>query len=74
MRVSTAVRRDEKTALLALRDKLAKAVDDCDNPRDLPPLTRRLTEVLTAIKGLEAEAGEVPGANVPDALIEDEAF
>jgi hypothetical protein len=36
-------------ALEALRDRLAREIDECDSPRDLPALALRFTDVLAQI-------------------------
>lgn len=43
---------DQLATLTALRDRLADEVDNCDNPRDLAPLSRQLTLVLARIAEL----------------------
>jgi hypothetical protein len=45
---------DRLAALEALRDRLAQEVDQCVNPRDLPALVLRLTDVLSQIDDLPA--------------------
>lgn len=37
-------------ALIAMRDRLARAIDDCDSMRDLPALTRQMADVLVQIE------------------------
>lgn len=36
---------DKRNVLVALRDKLAVAIDNCESDRDLPALTKRFWEV-----------------------------
>lgn len=43
---------DRVKTLEALRDRLARQIDDCE-PRDLAPLARRLEAVLAEIDGLK---------------------
>lgn len=60
----------EKELYVALRDRLAKAVEDpqCP-PRDLAALSRRLTETAKDIAAIEAREAEDGGgaATTPDA-------
>ena len=62
---------DQKELLVAMRDRVAKTVEDPDTPaRDLAALTRRLMEISKEIRGLEmqeAEDGSVvePGEDEP---------
>lgn len=49
-KVATAVKQSPRAFNEAMRDRLAKAIDDPDTPvKDLSPLTRRLQEVVDAI-------------------------
>lgn len=43
---------DRKRALVALRDKLAASIDECESMRDLAPLSSRLSYVLAQIEEL----------------------
>lgn len=58
----------EKDTLMALRDRLAKAVDSDTTPaRDLAALSKRLTDVMKDLKAFEqAESEEAVGGDVPD--------
>lgn len=38
--------------LESLRNRLAEEIDQCDNPRDLPPLVLRLTDVMQQIEAM----------------------
>lgn len=49
---------DEVEALLALRNKLAAAIDDA-TARDLPPLVLRLTDVLTRLGSIQTGGSAV---------------
>lgn len=51
---------DRLRALIALRDTLARSIDNCDSLRDLGTLTARMTEVLQQIDSLTptAKAGD----------------
>jgi hypothetical protein len=53
---------------MALRDRLAKAVDSDTTPaRDLAALSKRLTDVMKDLKAFEqAESEEAVGGDVPD--------
>ena len=43
---------DRYATLLALRDRLAQEIDDCEYARDLPALAMRLADVLSQIDSL----------------------
>jgi hypothetical protein len=55
---------DRLKALVALRTKLAAAIDGCESLRDLPPLSARLSDVLVQIEALS------PKVEVGDAVDE----
>lgn len=56
--------------LVALRARLAKAVEDSKTPpRDLAALSRRLLDVVREIEAIDAEAEDADSSG-----IEDEAF
>ena len=44
-------------ALVALRDTLARSIDECDSMRDLAALSRQMTDVLEQIEQI---AGNLP--------------
>lgn len=49
--VSEAVKSgDKRKILIAMRDKLAKAIDTCESDRDLPALTKRFWEVIDELE------------------------
>lgn len=53
---------DRRTALLALRDRLAAAIDSTDSGRDIAALSKRMMEVMAEIDALpdpEAETDPV---------------
>lgn len=55
----TVVRRDDYLkSLMALRDYLAKALDETDSPRDQASLSLRLADVLAQIHELKKESEE----------------
>lgn len=54
---------DTYAALKALRDKLAREIDNCGSKRDLAPLSRQLATVLAQI-----EAWRPPRASVRDEI------
>lgn len=58
--VATAARSGDKVAMLtALRDRIAKIIQDKDcPPRDVSSLTRRLIEVCGELEKAEAAAGK----------------
>ena len=43
---------DRRDSLVALRDKLAAAIDSCESGRDIAALSRRLMDVMTEIEKL----------------------
>ena len=56
---------DRRTALLALRDRLAAAIDSTDSGRDIAALSKRMMEVMAEIDALpdpEAETDPVEAA------------
>jgi hypothetical protein len=55
---------DRLKSITALRDKLARAIDECESLRDLPPLSARLSDVLIQIEALS------PKVEVGDAVDE----
>lgn len=59
--VFTASRQSHLEGLKALRDKLSKAIDQCESARDLASLSSRHVEVLTQITELEAAARKAAG-------------
>lgn len=44
---------DRLTRLLALRDKLEEAINECDSKRDLAALSRQYRETLREIEEIE---------------------
>lgn len=44
---------DRLTRLLALRDKLEEAINECDSKRDLAALSRQYRETLKEIEEIE---------------------
>ena len=62
---------DHRALLVAMRDRIALAVQDSEcPPRDLAALTRRLNEIAKDIRALDAAAQQEADERVPD----DEAF
>lgn len=56
---------DRRSALVALRDSIAEAIDGTDSGRDIAALSKRLMEVMEAIDALpdpEAEASPLDAA------------
>jgi hypothetical protein len=52
----------QRELLIALRDRIAKSVEDADTPpRDLASLSRRLMEISKELKALEAQESEEAG-------------
>lgn len=55
---------DRLVSLTALRDKLARAIDECESLRDLAALSARISDVLVQIEALS------PKVEVGDAVDE----
>lgn len=51
---------DHKRALIALRDRLAGAIDVSQSARDVAALSQRLMDVLEQLAGFPAEASGKP--------------
>lgn len=49
---------DKRATLIALRDILAKTIQECDSGRDMASNTKRLMEVITEIETIDREAEE----------------
>lgn len=64
--------------LVAMRDRVARAVEDPNTPaRDLAALTRRLLEIAREIEAIDSRTGEDrigEAANTPDAAFSTEAL
>lgn len=46
---------DKRATLIALRDKLAETIQNCDSGRDMASNSKRLMEVMTEIEALPSE-------------------
>ena len=46
---------DKRATLIALRDKLAETIQNCDSGRDMASNTKRLMEVMAEIDALPEE-------------------
>lgn len=46
---------DKRATLIALRDKLAETIQNCDSGRDMASNTKRLMEVMAEIEALPDE-------------------
>ena len=58
---------DHRALLVAMRDRIATAVQDPEcPPRDLAALTRRLNEIAKDIRALDAAAQQEANEKVPD--------
>ena len=58
---------DHRALLVAMRDRIATAVQDPEcPPRDLAALTRRLNEIAKDIRALDAAAQQEADEKVPD--------
>ena len=53
--VDVSERGDRLAQLIALKKKLAEALDDCDSKRDLASLSRQYRETLREIEELEKD-------------------
>jgi hypothetical protein len=64
---------NKRELLITLRAKVALTLEDPKtHPRDVPPLTRRLTEIVEAIEAIDSREG---GDDIGDAAATpDEAF
>lgn len=59
MSVRDAATRSRRELLVAMRSRIATAVDDEKTPpRDLAALTRRLMEIAKEVEAIDAKAGE----------------
>ena len=47
---------DKRATLIALRDKLAETIDNCDSGRDMAANSKRLMEVMAEIESLPDES------------------
>lgn len=43
---------DRRATLVALRDSIARTIDDCESGRDVAALSKRLMEVMAELDGL----------------------
>jgi hypothetical protein len=43
---------DQLAALTALRDRLAREIDECDSAKDIPALSRQLVDVMARIEAM----------------------
>lgn len=65
--VDAVCRGSELDTLIAMRLKIAEAIDDCRRPADLPPLTKRLQELSSEIEALQLEKNKTqPVRSVSD--------
>ena len=46
---------DKRATLIALRDKLAETIENCDSGRDMASNSKRLMEVMAEIETLPSE-------------------
>lgn len=49
---------DKRATLIALRDLLAKTIQECDSGRDMASNTKRLMEVIAEIEAIDKAAEE----------------
>ena len=48
----SAATNDRRKTLIALRDKLARTIDECESGRDIAALSKRLMEVMEELDAL----------------------
>jgi len=48
----SAASNDRRETLIALRDKLARTIDECESGRDIAALSKRLMEVMAELDAL----------------------
>lgn len=53
--ISAAKSGDKRATLIALRDKLAETIQNCDSGRDMASNSKRLMEVMAEIEALPDE-------------------
>ena len=53
--IETAKSGDKRATLIALRDKLAETIQNCDSGRDMASNSKRLMEVMAEIEALPDE-------------------
>lgn len=56
--VTAASSGDKKETLIALRDILAKTIQNCDSGRDMASNSKRLIEVISELENIEKEEEE----------------
>ena len=56
--VTAAKSGDKKETLIALRDILAKTIQNCDSGRDMASNSKRLIEVISELESIEKEEEE----------------
>ena len=50
---------DKRATLIALRDKLAETIENCDSGRDMASNSKRLMEVMAEIEALPSEEAKI---------------
>lgn len=55
---------NRRDTLIAMRDILAKTIQECDSGRDMASNTKRLMEVMNEIEQIDAEAAEREAAKM----------
>lgn len=56
--VVNAVTDGKKKTLLALRDTIARTIDECNSGRDMAALSKRLMEIMDEIEAIEQSEKE----------------
>ena len=55
---SAAASGDRKSTLIALRDKVARTIDECESGRDMAALSKRLMEIMDELDAMPDESAE----------------
>lgn len=58
MNVSDSLSEDREAVLEQVAITLAKAIDDCESARDLPPLVKQLREVMDELEQIRPSSSE----------------
>ena len=69
-KIYTSAKRNRLQGLIALRDKLAKELDGCENTRYIPALSKQLRDTLEEIEKLEGDAAEIIEIKKPQTALE----
>ena len=62
---------DKRATLIALRDKIAETIENCESGRDMAANSKRLMEVMAELESLpERHGGVIPKEQMPDFVLE----